>query len=392
MLPTHTAEVGISLGCVGIILGVNRAVRLLLNGPVGLAYDRWPRRRLFLPAVFVGTLSTGIYAATRGFWPLFLGRLLWGLAWSGISVGGATMILDVTTRQDRGRWTGSYQIWFLFGAALGSLAGGTLTDWLGYGATMWAGAGLTGLGGLVALVLLPETRGARMAVAGDQDGGPARPATASLDVESSGRHATGGLWGAITLHSLNRFALSGVTVATLGLLVQSQLQRSHVGLGVATLTGILMSAQMLVSMAAAVSTGTLSDRLASRWTAVAWAVGAGTAGLLLLAWGVPIGILAGVSLVAVAKGSVQPLATALAGDLVGSGQRGRVIGLLHTAGDFGSAVGPLAAYALLPWIGLRGTYLLCAALFAAGLPLALRFRTGQRGHLTAPQPVLGRRR
>jgi predicted MFS family arabinose efflux permease len=106
VLPTHTTEAGIALSSVGIILGVNRAVRLFLNGPAGLAYDRWPRRRLFVPALFIGVLSTAVYAATHGFWPMLVGRLLWGLAWSGIWVGGATVILDVTTAQDRGRWLG----------------------------------------------------------------------------------------------------------------------------------------------------------------------------------------------------------------------------------------------------------------------------------------------
>jgi MFS family permease len=48
VLPTHTVEAGVALSSVGIILGVNRAVRLFLNGPAGLAYDRWSRRRLFV--------------------------------------------------------------------------------------------------------------------------------------------------------------------------------------------------------------------------------------------------------------------------------------------------------------------------------------------------------
>jgi len=71
---------------------------------------------------------------------------------------------------------------------------------------------------------------------------------------------------------------------------------------------------------------------------------------------------------------VQALATALTGDLVSQAQRGRAIGLLHTAGDLGSAIGPPAAYVLMPWIGLQGVYLLCAGLFAAGVALAMLFR------------------
>jgi MFS family permease len=80
VLPTHAAEAGIALGAVGIILSANRAIRLLLNGPVGWAYDRWPRRWLLIPALFLGVLSTALIANTRGFWPLLASRLLWGTA------------------------------------------------------------------------------------------------------------------------------------------------------------------------------------------------------------------------------------------------------------------------------------------------------------------------
>jgi MFS family permease len=370
VLPTHTAEAGIALGSVGIILGVNRAVRLFLNGPAGLTYDRWPRRRLFVPALFIGSLSTAVYAATRGFWPLLVGRLLWGLAWSGIWVGGATVILDVTTTQDRGRWTGLYQTWFFLGAALCAFAGGLLTDWLGYGKTMWLGAVVTALGGLIALILLPETRGIRPGLDSPPhllEAGP-RPAL----------RANWGLWVAASLQGINRFVTAGVLTATMGLLVQDRLQSASLIFGVATLTGVLMAGRALLSTVAAPLAGTASDWLGSRWRVAAWGLAIGIISMALVAWGAPIAILTGISLGAVAGGSVQALVTALTGDLVSQAQRGRAIGLLHTAGDLGSAIGPPAAYLLIPWIELRGVYLLCAGLFAAGLALALLFRLRAR--------------
>lgn len=367
VLPTHTAEAGIALSSVGIILGVNRAVRLFLNGPAGLAYDRWPRRWLFVPALFIGSLSTAVYAATRGFWPMLVGRLLWGLAWSGIWVGGATVILDVTTAQDRGRWTGLYQTWFFLGAALSALAGGLLTDWLGYGATMWLGAAVTALGGLVALILLPETRSIRSVLD--------RP---SVEEIRPRLRANRGLWVAASLQGINRFVIAGVFAATMGLLVQDWLSSTSLTLGVATLTGLLMAGRTLLSVVAAPLAGSASDRLGSRWGMAAWGLAIGVVSMALVAWGEPVAILAGVSLGAVAGGSVQALVTALTGDLVSQAQRGRAIGLLHTAGDLGSAIGPLAAYALMPWIGLGGVYLLCAGLFAVGLALAMLFRPRAR--------------
>ena len=363
VLPTHTAEAGIALSSVGIILGVNRAVRLFLNSPAGLAYDRWARRRLFVPALFIGALSTVVYAATRGFWPMLVGRLLWGLAWSGIWVGGATVILDVTTAQDRGRWTGLYQTWFFLGAALSAFAGGLLTDWLGYAATMWIGAAVTGVGGVIALILLPETRRARP-----------NPGHSPVEENKPRLRANRGLWVVASVHGINRFVTAGVLAATMALLVQDWLSSTSLTLGVATLTGVLMAGRTLLSMVAAPVAGTASDRLGSRWGVVGWGLAIGIVGMALVAWGAPIAILAGVSLGAVAGGSIQALVTALTGDLVSQAQRGRAIGLLHTAGDLGSAIGPPAAYALIPWIELRGVYLLCAGLFAAGLALAMLFR------------------
>ena len=401
VLPTHTAEAGITLAGVGIILGVNRAVRLFINGPAGLAYDRWARRRLFVPALFVGALSTAIYAATRGFWPLFIGRLLWGLAWSGIWVGGATIILDAAAPEERGRWTGLYQIWFYVGGALGALGGGVLTDLLGYNPTMWIFSALTALGGLVAFFMLPETRrtqdrpGRESHVRGhgdrevpspgpresQQDDSP-RLASSSTSIsrEVSGVHIRNNhnLWLAVSLQGVNRFILSGVMSATLGLLVLDWMQSADIVLGVATVTGVLMAVRTLLGMVAAPVAGTLSDRLTGRWSIMAWGLAIGAAGMALLAWETPVAIMAGITATSISGGSVQSLATALTGDLVGRAQRGRAIGLLHTAGDFGSAIGPSMAYILLPWIGLRAVYLLCAALFLLSLIFVMSFAAKER--------------
>lgn len=114
-----------------------------------------PRRVLFplglgTPlSLWASTGRRGSFSTAQRGWPTTAGH------------DGATVILDVATAQDRGRWMGLYQTWFFLGAALSAFAGGLLTDWLGYGATMWLGAATTALGGLIALTLLPETRSIR---------------------------------------------------------------------------------------------------------------------------------------------------------------------------------------------------------------------------------------
>jgi MFS family permease len=360
VLPTHTAEAGITLAAVGIILSANRVIRLFLNGPIGLAYDRSLRRRLFIPALFIGALSTAIYAATSGFWPLLAGRLLWGLAWSEIWVGGSTIILDVTSDENRGRWTGVYQTWFFLGIALGAFLGGLLTDWQGYHTAMWIGASLTAIGGFIALFTLPETRYARQ-----------NPHDKSVATGLPKWHNNPGLRIAASIYGINRFVIAGVIAATIALLVQEQFSSEDLLIGLATLTGLITVSRTLISVVAAPISGSLSDRLGSRWKVTLGGLVIGAIGMMLLSRGNYLTILLGIIMSAIAGGSLQALTTAIAGDSVNLAHRGRAIGLLHTSGDLGSALAPPIAYALLPWIGLSGVYILSAGMFAIGSMLVL---------------------
>ena len=74
--PSIATQVGVTLAMVGVLLGVNRATRLVLNGPVGILYDRLPRRGLLVTSMVLGTASSIIYAVGSGFWPLFAGTTM----------------------------------------------------------------------------------------------------------------------------------------------------------------------------------------------------------------------------------------------------------------------------------------------------------------------------
>ncbi|MCP5097610.1 MAG: MFS transporter, partial [Chloroflexi bacterium] len=161
VLPTHTAEAGIALAAVGVMLSANRWIRLVANGAVGWLSERWSRRWLFVPALFLGAISTAVYGWTVGYWPLLIGRLLWGISWSGIWVAGNAIVLDISQAHNRGRLVGLYNVAFFAGAGAGSFVGGALTDWLGYAAMFRVAALLTLIGAIVAWLFLPETRHSR---------------------------------------------------------------------------------------------------------------------------------------------------------------------------------------------------------------------------------------
>ena len=368
VLPTHTVEADVSLASVGVLLSANRFIRLLFNVPAGLAFDRWFRRPLFVAALFCGAGSTACYALTQGFWPLLLGRLLWGLAWVGIWVGGNTIIMDVSDYHSRGRWVGFYQIFFFLGASGGAIIGGLLTDWLGYHRAMGISAGLTLVGAIVALILLPETRYFR------QTKSESAVVDSILPLKPAHRAE---LISAIALLGLNRLLVPGLLASTFGLLLLAQLRESiqlaGYTVGVATLTGLGLGSQSLLAMAAAPLLGGLSDRTVSRWQVVAGGLSPGVAGFGLLALGSPLAILTGLPLAAVTSGSNQSLSTAIVGDLAGHGHHGRQLGWLFTVGDLASAIGPPLAYALIPWLGLSWLYGLAAGLLALMLVVAGRW-------------------
>jgi len=156
VLPTYRQTVGLSLGAVGVMLGVNRLVRIPGNSVAGFILDRVGRRKIFILGMSLGVLSTLGYGLLHGFVPFLLARIVWGVGWTLINVGGMTIVLDVSTPANRGRLTGFYNAWVLAGFALGPLLGGFLVDALGFRATMLSYAVATGIGLLIALVL-PET-------------------------------------------------------------------------------------------------------------------------------------------------------------------------------------------------------------------------------------------
>lgn len=69
VLPTHTEAAGIALADVGLMLSANRLIRIAINGPAGMLIERVPRRRMLVPALFIGALSSLLYTLP-GFWKI----------------------------------------------------------------------------------------------------------------------------------------------------------------------------------------------------------------------------------------------------------------------------------------------------------------------------------
>jgi MFS family permease len=399
VLVTQLDVVGLSLGAVGVMLGVNRLVRIPGNPLAGVLFDRWGRRPLFLLGMLVGVLSIVGSALLRGFWPFLITRLGWGVAWTLINVGGMAMVLDVSTRANRGRLTGIYNTWMLAGLALGPLVGGLLVDALGFRPALLLCAGLCALGLAIAAAALPETAPPRKSQIANRKS-QTQAAHNGLRITDYASRFTfhvsritdyasrithyvfrTPLFSVAALFLITQLAGEGVVLSTASLLLQQRFGPSAIvslgslALGVASAGGLLLALRSLLAGGVGPLAGHLSDGTAGRWPVIAGSLVLGVAGFGLLfcassLWGIGLGIVLG----AISGGAAQAVLAAQVGDLAPPGKEGVVMGAYATAGDVGSMAGPFLAFALISVVDLRWVYLLCTLAFVAGLGLLWRLR------------------
>ena len=144
-LPSHPAEAGIAASSLGLVLSANRIVRLAANSLGGVLSDRLGRRRPYLLGMVLALVSTAGYLVSHSLVPLLVCRMLWGIAFSLLVVGGVSLMLDHSVEAERGRTIGLYQALLAFGTLLALVLSGLLTDLLGYRGTLMVYVPLTAL-------------------------------------------------------------------------------------------------------------------------------------------------------------------------------------------------------------------------------------------------------
>lgn len=359
--PNVAAQVGVTLSMVGLLLGANRAIRLLLNGPVGILYDRMPRRGLLITALTLGAGSSIFYAVGYGFWPLLAGRISWGLAWSLLWVGGNSVVLDVSTEENRGRNSGIYHKWFFIGVASSSFFGAMLTDIFDFRTGQWISVAIIATAALSWFLFLPETRSNSLPV----------DSHAAVSAESASQKMP---WRIIAITSLTVFisrliawgALAATAILWLSEMYGDGLRVvSSFFIPIASLTGLYTALSNLTSIGSTSLAGSMSDKLGRRWPVIGLAMAFGCVGLWFMSGELRLLALLGAFLVPVAGSSTETLIPAIAGDRVPKALRSRALGIINTIGDFGATVGPIIALSVLNagWLSISGLYKIAGSLF-----------------------------
>ncbi|MDL4840994.1 MFS transporter [Aquibacillus rhizosphaerae] len=129
VLPIYWREFGLTgLWQIGILLSINRFIRLPINPLVGLFYQHFQLRTGVLLAILLAALTTLSYGIFHQFWILVTMRALWGVAWSLLRLGGFLTVIEVTNDANRGRFVGLYNGLWGIGGLVGMLGGGLLVD------------------------------------------------------------------------------------------------------------------------------------------------------------------------------------------------------------------------------------------------------------------------
>lgn len=94
VLPVSAASLGISRPMVGVILSLNRWVRLLTNPLAARLFERFPAGALIFVAIVLSAVSTAMYALPAALVVFLVGRLLWGFCYSLLRLGSFLAALE----------------------------------------------------------------------------------------------------------------------------------------------------------------------------------------------------------------------------------------------------------------------------------------------------------
>ena len=156
-LPLYWDQVRLeSLWQVGVLLSINRFVRLPIAPFVGWLYKRMSLRKGLLVATSIGAITTLGYGLFNGFIAWIILRSLWGVAWSFFRIGGLASVSYYAEDKELGKAMGTYNGLYRLGSLFGMLLGGILVPIIGLKLVAIVFGVLTLLGVPIILYVLKE--------------------------------------------------------------------------------------------------------------------------------------------------------------------------------------------------------------------------------------------
>ena len=131
VLPVYWKEIGLSsIWEVGLLLSINRFIRIPLAPVVWWLYRYIPMKTGVLIAILIASVTTMLYGVS-GFWLLLICRCAWGLAWTLLRMSGMRLIAEMDEGA-QGHLTGLYNGLYRLGSLFGMLFGGIFASLIGF--------------------------------------------------------------------------------------------------------------------------------------------------------------------------------------------------------------------------------------------------------------------
>ncbi|RFU67526.1 MFS transporter [Peribacillus saganii] len=356
VLPTHWNEVGIaSLVHVGVILSINRFVRLPLNPVIGLIYKVMSFRTGILLAVIFSGITTISYGYIENFSIWILVRSLWGFSFSLFKLGAYILILDLSSETNRGYLMGSYNGLYRLGGLIGMLLGGIFADLFGV-------AVISSVLGFLAFLSIPLVVKYIPKSITIDDKADTKPSFLTNFKTIANKHFLKIFVTAFSLIML----LDGILTATLSHLIYVKYS-NHINMfgmiaGAATVAGIIQALRWGIAPFVVPKVGILLDKVQHRNIVLATFLALASIFLVILPLNIPLFVWLPLLLIhLLVASSLTTIIDAIVTDRTSKATNKIFIMTAFTViVDLGAALGPILAYTLEEKIGLTHLFWLAA--------------------------------
>jgi MFS family permease len=329
VMPLYAASFQIALPWVGVVLSLNRIVRIFGYGWIDTLTRRFGGKTMMVAAAFAAALSTLLYGLVQGLIPLLAARFLWGLAYGVLNVLSTVYALD--DEKATGRHVGLSRAISASGPALALSGGALIAVYLGP-RDVFLVLGVLGFLAVPTALALPALRD-----------GPSEkaPQTQSRWMPSSLN----------VLFFTLMLAVDGIFPMTLSLLLAQWLSVGSAILAAGLMLAFLRATTVIGSLIS----GGVIDRVGANRV-----LGISVVGIIIGLLGVAGGyVYVAAIIIIIARGFLGTAGPVLVAEQTGGTKVGRMAAY-STWIDCGLAAGPLVAGALFIPLGPNGLYSLLA--------------------------------
>lgn len=393
VLPLFAEDFGVGVFAATGVVSAFAGVRLVSNLYAGTLADRIGARRAVAYGALVVGFSSLLSGLAPGYWWLLAFRGVGGFGSALFFTALLALVVTHVGAHERARAVGLLQGAFLFGLTVGPFAGGVLAEPLGLRGPFFVYAVTCLAAGLVALRFLPRLVAAPVPAAELLSAEPASARVAAALVGPEGEHGRapaaaergrtglGVTWraarrlcadpafvAALVMMAASRWSATGVRFSLVPLFASEVVGLDAAAVGYAV--GIAAVAQLLVLW----PVGRASDLVGRRAVGVPAYLAFGAVAAVVGVAMTPVAFFVVMILYGAATGLTSVTPPAVVADVVPAEDTGVGIGVLNTAGDLGSVLGPLASGLLVDLAGYGWGFGAAAALLFVAAGFAARMR------------------